>query len=148
VKYIDIWANKLVDGSIPSGSQWNTTPFVSVRLLLNGLVLYDAQNTNNNIWSLCERKTTAQVDTTVLTAAGDHTTAVATPSVFSWCVIPFAQLCEEVAYRNVQNLGVPIQNSIINLEVVMPENSDYAISAAYHYTSALLFSKGTCDYVF
>ena len=148
VKYIDIWANKVVSGSVPSGSQWNTEAFVSVRLLLNGLVLYDAQSTNNNIWSLCERKTPAQVDTTTLTAANDHTTAVATPSVFSWCVIPFAQLCEEVAYRNVQNLGVPIQNSVINLEVVLPVSGDYQISAAYHYTSALLFTKGTCDYVF
>lgn len=148
VKYIDIWANKTVNGSQPAGSQWNTTPFVSVRLLLNGLVLYDAQNTNNNIWSLCERKTTAQVDTTVLSPATDNTEAVTTPSVMTWCVIPFAQLCEEVAYRNVQNLGVPIQNSVINLEVVLPVSGDYEISAAYHYTSALLFTKNTCDYVF
>lgn len=148
VKYIDIWANKTVGGIIPAGTYFNTVPFVNVRLLLNGLVLYDAQNTNNNIWSLCERKTPAQVDTTVLTTTAGNASATANPSVMPWCVIPFAQLCEEVAYRNVVNLGVPIQNSVINLQFTLPSSGDYQISAAYHYTSSLLFTKNTAEYVF
>jgi hypothetical protein len=148
VKYIDIWATPLANGIVPPGSNWNFVPFINVRLLINGLVMYDARDSNNALWSLCERKTPAQVDTTTLTASSDNTSAIATPSVMPWCVIPFAQLCEPMCYENDVCMGYPIQNSVINLEVTLPADGSYTISASYHYACSLVATKNTMEYVF
>jgi hypothetical protein len=152
VKYIDIWVNKLVNGLPVTGANYNFVPIVKVRLLINGLVLYDAQY-NAQLWNLCERKTTTQFNTVALASNVGNTAAVAVPATSSWVTIPFAQLCEEVAYRNVVNLGYPIQNSVVNLVVSIGEGAglptdQYQLSAAYHYTSSLIFSKNTAEYVF
>jgi hypothetical protein len=152
VKYIDIWVNKLVNGLPQVGANFNFVPLVSVRLLINGLVMYDGQY-NCQLWNLCERKTTTQFSTTALIANSSGTAADQIPATSSWVTIPFAQLCEEVAYRNVVNVGYPIQNSVVNLVVSIGEGSglaadQYQLSAAYHYTSSLIFSKNTAEYVF
>jgi hypothetical protein len=152
VKYIDIWVNKLENGLPVAGANYNFVPIVKVRLLINGLVLYDAQY-NAQLWNLCERKTTTQFSTVALASNVGNTAAVAVPATSSWVTIPFAQLCEEVAYKNVVNLGYPIQNSVVNLIVSIGEGSglstdQYQLSAAYHYTSSLIFSKNTAEYVF
>jgi len=148
VKYLDIWATKLVNGVVPPGANWNFVPFTSVQLLINGLVMYDARDSNNAMWSLCERKTPAQVDTTTLSSAGDNNSAVVVPSVMPWCVIPFAQLCEPMAYENDVVMGFPIQNSIINLAVTFPEGGAYQVSFAAHYACSLVATKNTMEYVF
>jgi hypothetical protein len=148
VKYIDIWATPLVNGSVPPGANWNFVPFSQVQLLVNGLVMYDTRDSNNALWSLCERKTPAQVDTTTLTAGADNTYALANPSVMPWVVIPFAQLSEPMAYENDVVTGFPIQNSVINLSVVFPDSGAYQISASYHYSCSLVATKNTMEYVF
>ena len=148
VKYIDIWATPISGGAVPAGSNWNFVPFTNVKLLINGLVMYDSQDSNNAMWSLCERKTPAQVDTTTLTDAGDHNSAVASPSVMPWCVIPFAQLSEPMAYESDVVSGFPIQNSVINLSVTFPDSGDYQISSAYHYSASLVATRNTMEYVF
>jgi hypothetical protein len=151
VKYIDVWARKIRDADglpVPSGNPWNFVPFVNVQLLINGLVMYDTRSSNNVLWSLCDRKTPAQVNTTVLTTGGANEEAVPQASVMPWVVIPFSQLSEPMAYCNDLTLGYPIANSVLNLSVVMPEAGTYEISAAYHYACALMASKGTMEYVF
>jgi len=142
VKYIDIWARPV------GGNGWCFAPISQLRLLINGLVMYDTQNSNNIMWSLCDRKTPASVSSTLLTVAPGGSGVVATPSVFSWVPIPFSQLSEPMAYENDVTLGYPIANSVINLEVTLPTDGTYEITASYHYASALMFSKGTCEYVF
>jgi len=147
LKYIDIYCRPLVDGSIPAGSNYNFSKFLSVRLLINGLVMYDAQ-LNAPMWGLCEKKTPTAFNTTVLVAASDHTAAVASQYSSPWVSIPFAQLCEDVAFRNVVNLGYSIQNSVVNLAVIMENEGAYELSAAYHYTCNMLFTKNSAEYVF
>jgi len=119
-----------------------------LRLLINGQVYYDAQQSNNIMWSLCDRKTPAQVSTTALTVAPGGAGVVATPAVASWVPISFAQLSEPSAYDNDVTLGYPIANSVINLQVQFPNDGTYEVTASYHYASALMFSKGTAEYVF
>jgi hypothetical protein len=151
VKYIDVWATPVVspsNSSIVPGSNWNWVQPSNVRLLINGLVMYDARDTNASFWSLCERKTPAQVDTTTLTATAGNASATAVPSVMPWTPIPFAQLCEPHCYGSDVVLGFPIQNSVVNLELTMPVTGSYTISASYHYVSSLMFSKNTAEYVF
>ena len=148
VKYIDVWATPLVNGSVPPGANWNFVPFSQVQLLINGLVMYDTRDSNNAMWSLCERKTPAQVDTTTLVASADNSHAVASPSVMPWVVIPFAQLSEPMAYESDVVSGFPIQNSVINLSVVFPQSDSYQIRCAYHYSASLVATKNTMEYVF
>jgi hypothetical protein len=148
VKYIDIWCTPLVNGAVPPGSNWNFVPLTQVQLLINGLVMYDSRNSNNAMWSLCERKTPAQVDTTILSAGVGNANAVATPSVMPWVVVPFAQLSEPMAYENDVVMGYAIQNSVLNLSVVFPVSGSYTINCAYHYAASLVATKNTMEYVF
>ncbi len=143
VKYIDIWARKVGD---PAG--WTFYPIQQLRLLINGLVMYDAQNSNNIMWSLCDRKTPAAVSTTALSLAPGGAGVVATPAVCSWVPIPFSQLSEPMAYSNDITLGYPIANSVLNLEVTFPDDGTYEVTASYHYACAMMASKGTMEYVF
>jgi hypothetical protein len=150
VKYIDIWVNKLENGNPVPGANYNFVDIVSARLLINGLVMYDSQY-NSGIWSLCERKTTTQFSSETLVASSDNTKAVASPGTSSWLTIPFAQVCEDVAFKNVVNLGYPIQNSVVNLQLTLNEGNGsdvYQVSSAYHYASSLIFTKNSAEYIF
>jgi hypothetical protein len=148
LKYIDIWANKInaATGQPEAGYNYNFSPILSARLLINGLVMYDAQ-LNNAMWGLCEKKTPTNFATTQL-AVSDGTTALENDYSSPWLTIPFAQLCEDVAFKNVVNLGYSIQNSVVNLAVCMEDAGTYQISAAYHYTASMLFTKNSAEYVF
>lgn len=149
VKYIDVWARPLSQAGIPvPGANWNWVPFKSVRMLINGLVMYDSRDANAGLWSLCDRKTPAQVDTTSLAAAGDNSRAIPTPSVMPWTPVQLGQISESGCFESDVALGYPIQNSVVNLEVTLPISGSYEISAAYHYTASLVFTKNTAEYVF
>lgn len=144
VKYINMWLRKVGDQS------FNWIPPVAVQVLINGLVYYDSRQNNSQLWSLCDRKTTAQVDNTILTTSSTNTPEL-TPSTTPWTVIPFGQDSEPAAYCNEVVLGAPISNSVVNLSVVLPPGlSGQAIelSASYSYAASLMFSKGTAEYVF
>jgi len=150
IKYIDVWVNRTQNGAVVPSENLNFVPIISARLLINGLVMYDAQ-LNCALWNLCERKNTNQFNTVSLSPNGDNTGAVAEPITSSWLTIPFAQLCEPNAFNNVVNLGYPIQNSVVNLEITLGEGdgtSSYQVSACYHYVSSLIFTKSSCEYVF
>jgi hypothetical protein len=148
VKYIDIWATPLTAGSVTPGANWNYAALTGVQLLINGLVMYDSRDSNNLMWSLCERKIPTQINTTVLTTTAGNGSATATPSTSPWVVIPFAQLCEPMAFENDVSLGFPIQNSVINLALTFATSGDYQVNAAYHYTASLVATKNTMEYVF
>jgi len=143
VKYIDIWVRRVSDAP-----GWTYIAPTQLRLLINGLVMYDTQNSNNLMWSLCDRKTPASVSTTQLSVPVPLGPLVVTPTVCSWVPIPFAQLSEPMAYSNDITLGYPIANSVINLELTMPTDGTYEVTASYHYACALMASKGTMEYVF
>jgi hypothetical protein len=149
IKYLDVWCRALSgpNGNPVSGTQYNFAPIITARLLINGLVMYDSQ-LNTAMWSLCDRKTPARFSTVQLAPNGANTGAIATPSSSSWLVIPFAQLCEDVAYKNVVALGYSIQNSIINLQLTLDQDGSYEVNVAPHYSATLMFSKNTAEYVF
>jgi hypothetical protein len=110
--------------------------------------MYDSRATNNGMWSLCDRKTPAQVDTTSLTADPTNAFAIPTPSTMSWVPIQLGQISESPVFGSEVALGYPIQNSVVNLTVTFPSSGSYQLSAAYHYASSLVFTKNTAEYVF
>lgn len=146
LRYIDIYARPLGYNQA-TGQCWNFVPFVSVQLLINGLIFYDTRNGNNSMWSLCDRKSPAQVNTTLIAGSG-VSQATVVPSVMPWVPISFAQLSEPMAFHNDLTLGYNIANSVINLTVQLPDDGGYEITANYHYACAMMASKGTMEYVF
>jgi hypothetical protein len=63
--------------------------------------------------------------------------------------LPFAQTLEGEGSMNTLVHGKPITNGIINLDIITPTaQSDWVLNVSYVYNATLLFSSGTCDYVF
>lgn len=87
------------------------------------------------------------VDTTYLTYGGGAYTDGADTSF--WVELPFAQTFEGEGQMNTLVHGKPITNGIVNLQLSAPSSaSDWTLNVAYIYNATLLFSQGTCDYVF
>jgi hypothetical protein len=150
VKQIIVWAKQVEDASgnsVNVGNGYNWTQPLSLRMSVNGLVMYDSQNASSQVWGLCDLKTGAYVDSTVLTDAGGGV-AAATPQTCPWVHIPFAQTSEVLANENELALGMAIQNSVVNMSLVLPVGGKYEVYASYEYVSALMFSRGSCEYVF
>jgi hypothetical protein len=119
-------------------------PMSNVRVLVNGLVYYDSRVGSSDIWSLVDRKTTASFNL-VQNNNGTLVTPVSSPYV----VVPFAQKFDILTGEASVESGFPIMNSIVNLSFTVPAAStDYTLFAVYRYNSNLLFSKGSCEYVF
>jgi hypothetical protein len=149
IKELVAWARPMSGGRVVPGGQWNCVPFKSVKLLINGLVMYDSQNYNGGVWSLIDRNTPCQVDTTVLSANTARSAALASPSTMNWTLIPLGQQIQSLPSESSVSMGYPIQNSVVNIEVVF--DTDYPeieVSVAAHYTCSLVATKNTMEYVF
>jgi hypothetical protein len=67
----------------------------------------------------------------------------------TWVELPFSQtfVDEDAHYMLVH--GKPITNGIVNLTIQTPSAAaDWTLHVSYNYNATLLFSQGTCDYVF
>lgn len=67
----------------------------------------------------------------------------------AWVELPFAQtMVDEDGHYTLVH-GKPITNGIVNLQVTPPASrNDWVLNVSYIYNTTLLFSQGTCDYVF
>ena len=160
LKSIDMWIVKAsdVNGGVSSGNPLNWVPPEEVDLKINGLVYYQTKKQSSQMWSLIERKTTASVNCSVISGAASPFTATGVMS--QWTVIPFAQHTEQLADGESENtlaLGVPLQNSVVNISIKMPTanaagqplpTGSYIFNFSYNYASTLMFSRGSCEYVF
>ena len=80
---------------------------------------------------------------------GTGSVAAGTAILSKWVELPFAQtfVDEDAHYMLVH--GKPITNGIVNLNITTPTASgNWQLNVSYIYNSTLLFSQGTCDYVF
>ena len=144
LKSIDLWAVSQSDLASGNPNRWILLG--SVRLLINGLVYYDAPAACNQFWSIIDRKTAATASYSATTAAGAVVSTL-TGNMY-WLNIPFAQHTESLAGDTVVSTGIPIMNSVVNLEVSFPSSATYVLNASYNYAANLMFSRGGADYVF
>ena len=150
LKSIDMWIVNADDAAEGNPMNWVTPE--EVELKINGLVYFATQKQSSQMWSLIERKTTASVSANVLEGAAGAITAE--PIAAQWTLIPFAQHTEALAdgeSENVLALGVPLQNSVVNISIKMPAGitaGNYAFNFSYNYAATLMFSRGSCEYVF
>lgn len=148
IKWIDIWAVAADD--VDAGQPLKFTDILDARLSVNGLIYYDTQNASSQMWGLCNTKTSTSWNTSFLkqTSPTPDGNAVAEPYAAKWIRVPFAQTSEVLANEYELVTGLPIMNSVVNLSITMPDDRRYYIAASSHYVSSLLFSKGSCEYVF
>ena len=73
------------------------------------------------------------------------------PKLAQWLSLPFAQTLVDEDAHYILVHGKPITNGIVNLSnIVVPyvSASGWTMHISYIYNTTLLFSQGTCDYVF
>ena len=121
-----------------------------VTLSVNGLIYFDSRNGQNQMWSLLDRKSSAQfsADAITVNTAGGANAWVNNPVASVWTWIPFAQHSEVLANEAELSHGLSLMNSIVNLQIALPNNTSYTVTAEYIFNSTLLFSRGSAEYVF
>lgn len=152
VKSIQLWLSRTSDqnttGAVPRiNNPFSWYPIESVQMTYAGDVYarYDVESWQ--LWNLINGNKTPVIDNIYLTQnAGAYTE---NPSVSYWVELPFAQTLEGEGSMNTLVHGKPITNGIINLDITTPTaQSDWILNVSYIYNATLLFSSGTCDYVF
>jgi hypothetical protein len=152
----DMWLWAVAADDYNSGNPFKWAPVKQCVIKVNGLVYYDSRDYSAQMWSLCERKTSASVDSAALAITG----ATITPSAYvsQYQVIPFSQHTENLAdgeSENVMALGLNVQNSVINANIILGEDAagvpltgNYIFNFSYNYISSIMFSRGGAEYIF
>jgi len=153
VKNIQVWLTRTSDqnttgSSVPRiNNPFSWYPITDIEMTYAGdlYARYDASSWQ--LFNLINGNKTPLVDNVYLTQAAGAYTENASTSY--WVELPFAQTLEGEGSMNTLVHGRPITNGIINLLVTTPSaQSDWVLNVSYIYNATLLFSSGTCDYVF
>jgi hypothetical protein len=150
VQGILVWAVRNSDlSSVGGKNPLNYIPLQAVTLSVNGLVYFQSQNGNSQLWNLVEKKCASQVSTTALTWDVPSQTYTTEGIASYWTWIPFAQGVETLRDESMLTNGLGIANSVVNLQVDtgLP-TTDVTLYASYLYNCTFLASGGSGDYVF
>jgi len=158
VKSIEVW---LTDNSDTAGSGPTTGSSVgyspnswyapqSVEMVYAGDIYARYDNGVGQLFNLINGNKSPAFDTIdMLPAAGP--VIIAQPRLAQWLSLPFAQTLVDEDAHYILVHGKPITNGIINLNnLVVPyvSSAGWTMHISYCYNTTLLFSQGTCDYVF
>ena len=147
VKAIHIWLTRTSDstGNTKNINYWYLPNAVQMTYAGEIFARFDTQS--SLLWNLINGNKSPVVDTVYLTYGGGNYTA--SPVTSDWVELPFAQtMVDEDSHYTLVH-GKPITNGIVNLDVTTPTaQSDWTLNVSYIYNATLLFSQGTCDYVF
>lgn len=151
VKSIVCWLTRASDiaGTAPATAKnpFNWYPLTTVQMTYAGDIYARYESGSWQLWNLINGNKAPLADNIVLTSAAGVVTE--TPSPAYWVELPFAQTFEGEGQMNTLIHGKPITNGIINLDLITPSaQSDWILNVSYIYNATLLFSSGTCDYVF
>lgn len=150
VKAIHIWLTRSGDATgantgaiLPN--YWYLPNAVQMTYAGEIFARFDSQG--SALWNLINGNKLPVVDTVLLGFNGGNYTA--TPAVSPWVELPFAQtMVDEDSHYTLVH-GKPITNGIVNLDLTTPSaEADWQLNVSYIYNATLLFSQGSCDYVF
>lgn len=150
VKAIHCWLTRTSD--VGTGSPRTVNPFqwydnAGIVMTYAGDIYARYDSGSHNIWNLINGNKTPVVDGSELSFGGGSYTE--DPFTAAWTELPFAQTLEGEGSMNVLVHGKPITNGIVNLDITTPfAAADWQLNVSYIYNATLLFSQGTCDYVF
>jgi hypothetical protein len=157
VKSIQVWLTDLADvqtTSLGSSTGFNPNKLqvpTSVEMLYAGDIYARYNNGVGQLFNLINGNKASAFDLAVISVGAGPTVDAPLPYLSQWLELPFAQpLCDEDAHYILMH-GRVITNGIINLNnLVVPYTSPvgWQLNISYVYTATLLFSQGSCDYVF
>jgi hypothetical protein len=106
-------------------------------------------NASSPLWALINGNKAPAVDNVGIVAGAPPT---ASPVLSEWMELPFAQTMIDENAHNTLVHGKPITNGIINLDITLSPTvaakQNLKLNVSYVYNTTLLFSQGSCDYVF
>ena len=152
VKAIHCWLTRSSETAlIPSGGTGVCDPFkwylpLAIQMTYAGDVYARYDNASSPIWNLINGNKVPAVDNLDIANGAPPTS---TAFLSQWVELPFAQtnVDEDSHYTLIH--GKPITNGIVNLQITPPSSqTDWILNVSYIYNATLLFSQGTCDYVF
>lgn len=150
VKSIEVWLTRASDTSSPATgyNPYNWVLPSSVIMSYAGDIYARYEQGSSQLWNLINDNKAPAFDNTQLVATGG-TNFTANSVVNSWVHLPFAQTLVDEDAHYILIHGKPITNGIVNLDVITPTaQSDWVLNVSYVYNSTLLFSQGSCDYIF
>jgi len=148
IKSIVLWAvdNGNINQTTPTANWFNYLPLQNVVLTVNGDVRYDARDGYPAMWDLVTNSSSATWNNLVI-ASGSPNTATATTGY--WCRIPMGQEASTLGNEFELTHGYSVMNSVLNLQVQLPINTNgYTLYATYWYSACLSFHAGQVDYIF
>jgi len=157
VKSIELWLTDNTDtaGSSPSlglatgYNPFNWYPIQSVEMLYAGDVYARYNNQVGQLFNLINGNKAPAFNTSDVTVVATVATPVQLLS--QWLSLPFSQPLVDEDSHYILVHGKPITNGIVNLNnLVVPSVSStgWTLNVSYVYNTTLLFSQGTCDYIF
>lgn len=151
VKAIHCWLTRTSDvgtGATRVVNPFRWYPLDSIQSTYAGDIYARFDLGSSYAWNLINGDKSPIADNIVLASGGAYS-ITETPSVSYWHELPFAQTFEGEGQMNTLVHGKPIVNGIVNLDLTTPSaQSDWILNVSYLYNATLLFSQGTCDYVF
>jgi hypothetical protein len=159
VKSIEIWltdnddmiSNGPTFGSLTGYNPNTWYPPASVEMLYAGDIYARYDNGVGQLFNLINSNKSPAFDTVEATTNPVTGVVNAAPQLSQWLSLPFAQTLVDEDAHYILVHGKPITNGIINLNnLVIPYQSStgWTMHVSYVYNTTLLFSQGTCDYVF
>jgi hypothetical protein len=160
VKHLEIWLTRAGDttaalGLGGNGSITTQSPFKwylpdAVVMSYAGDIYARYNGQTSQLWNLVNNLKASAVNTSAV-----NTGSIASPGAWlsQWVELPFAQAYVQDDAHNMLVHGKPITNGIVNLDLTLPAayvnaTADWILNVSYVYNTTLLFSQGTCDYVF
>ena len=159
VKSIEVWLTDNDETASSSPSMGSVTgynpntwyPPASVEMLYAGDIYARYDNGVGQLFNLINGNKSPAFDTVEATTNPATGVVNAAPQLSQWLSLPFAQTLVDEDAHYILVHGKPITNGIINLNnLVIPyqSSSGWTMHVSYVYNTTLLFSQGTCDYVF
>ena len=157
VKSIEIWLTDNADTANASPSGGSATgyasnlwyPPTSVEMVYAGDIYARYDNGVGQLFNLINGNKSPAFDTIMPELGAGE--VVPLPKLAQWLSLPFAQTLVDEDAHYILVHGKPITNGIINLnKIVVPyvSTAGWTMHVSYVYNTTLLFSQGTCDYVF
>ena len=160
VKSVLMWLTRLGDnpqskpvaGAINNPFKWYLPD--SVVMTYAGDIYANYNSQSSPLWNLINSNKAPAVDNVLCAdAGGGNIESPPAQWLSQWVELPFAQTLVDEDAHKILSHGKPITNGIVNLQVALPEaevdgTADWVLNVSYLYNATLLFSQGTCDYVF
>lgn len=162
VKNIQAWLTRDADltGAVKNPFRWICPENIVMTYAGEIYARFDAGS--SKLWNLVNGRLTPGLNDLTLAdngaGAGAGVITITTPSLDQWVEMPFAQSFDAVTAHSMYMAGKPITNGIVNLQFTVPatypgtttplDAGSYTLHISYVYNGVLMFSQGTCDYVF